>query len=619
LFIFALDVTFQGVSRGAKRVEAMMRAFPSNAPDGEAAVETRQAAAALGRWNVVHRDRLAVPSWDAAAGLLFVGDVRLYNRSELISELGCEPHLDASSDLELARLAYLKWADASPNHLVGDFAFAAWNERDATLFAARDHLGVRPLYYRLCPDGIAVASDPRQILALVDRSAESINSERILAWLTRQAPDPCSTFFRRIMSVAPGNTVVAKSGGLSERRYWMYPNVQHRDRSYTDTCEDLRATFKRVVEDRLESDAPIVAHSSGGFDSSTILMAADEVYRRQHDRPRLVTISGVAPGYPSDESQYMDAVASRVCFEARRWSIVQTEPISFPGVTNSSPRLFRGIAWGPGFDLEVARQENARILLSGVLGDGVWHATGVRRDMVRHGRGVHAAIDIARAGFGGLLHRAFDAALGVLAPATANRVADLVFSGPGPPPKWLGPGLLEAFPLENRRGPDDLGEGGSHLSRAVWWRLTGPSAAAAMAGMVDYVTDDGIELRAPYADVRLVERVLAISWTQREPKGHHRRTGRDALGLLLPPIFNDRIDQPPWDLVWANNARQMAVASREFIERGPWLSAPFVNRGIARGMLRNVLHGDPTTIGCTDGILVANFGALEAWLRQLAT
>src|SRR5687768_17307782 len=99
----------------------MMDGLPVIPPDGIRYVASRQAAAGVGRWAVVKRDGLTVPSWDPARGVLFAGDVRLYNRAELLTALDT-PELDrACSDLELARLAYLRWGEESPNHLVGDF------------------------------------------------------------------------------------------------------------------------------------------------------------------------------------------------------------------------------------------------------------------------------------------------------------------------------------------------------------------------------------------------------------------------------------------------------------------------------------------------------------------
>jgi asparagine synthase (glutamine-hydrolysing) len=621
VFVFSLAAGFATGTPNAERVRLSMAGLPVAPADGVRTAHGPRGSASLGRWIVVKRDDAAAPLWDPVRGLLFAGDVRLYNRPELIRELGESAALDGEqSDLELARLAYLKWGQDAPLHLVGDFAFVAWDESNSRLFAARDHFGVRPLHYRRLPDGMVVASDVRQLLALLPSPAEELSSEQILEGLVRRPTDPTRTYFRGISRVAPGHVLLADVGDVHQARYWTPPSGSDGIRSYPENCERLRAVFERAVRDRLESDHPIVAHSSGGFDSSTIVMATDGIYRREPGRAPLTTVSAIAPGFPSDESRYIDAVAAAVTFPTVRWNVVAGDRPDFWGVSGGAPVLRQGLAGGPRRDLEVAREQGARVLLSGVLGDTLWHATGVRRDMVRHGRWVQAGFDILRPGLGGLTFQRFvDAALGLLPPRIAHRIGLRLFRAPPPPPEWLGPALRAIYSTvvaAPARANPGITDPSSHLRGELWAQLTSPGATRIVESFVDYAMDDGIELRAPYADVRLVEAVLSIPWRQREPRGHHRRTGRDALGALLPREFLARIGQPPWTEVWAANARRTASMVAPIINQGPWLSGPFVDRGIARAMLRDVLDGAGMERPWA-AISVADFGALEAWIRQL--
>ena len=160
MFVFSLAAGFATGTPNAERVRLSMAGLPVAPADGVRTAHGPRGSASLGRWIVVKRDDAAAPLWDPVRGLLFAGDVRLYNRPELIRELGESAALDGEqSDLELARLAYLKWGQDAPLHLVGDFAFVAWDESNSRLFAARDHFGVRPLHYRRLPDGMVVACE----------------------------------------------------------------------------------------------------------------------------------------------------------------------------------------------------------------------------------------------------------------------------------------------------------------------------------------------------------------------------------------------------------------------------------------------------------------------------
>lgn len=615
MFVFALAAGFNDGAPNALRVRALMEGFPLTPPDGTLIATAPNGAAGVSKWMVVRRDAGVGPSWDKATGLLFAGDVRLYNRPELTAELGLSSSEPERSDLELARLAYLRWKHESPLHLVGDFAFAAWDDDGRTLFAARDHLGIRPLYYRELADGVAVASDIRQILAIVDRPSDEVSGEQVLDWLSGEVRDLHRTFFRGIVRLLPGHRLLADARGVKESRYWMPPATPERSVSYAENCDRLRELFRRAVRDRLESDYPIVAHSSGGFDSSTIIMAADEVYRVEPHRSSLVMASATAPGFPSDESHYMDAVAAAVSFEGLRWSIVDETPLSFPGVSRAAPALRFGLAGGPRRDLEIARQRGARVLLGGLLGDDVWYAAGVLRDLVRHGRLVHLlrnlyltnSIPVA-------IRRLVDAGLGVVSPAMAHRIADR--HRRAAPPEWLGPALRHLRPAPSPRFDIRRVEWPSHLLCSIWARLTDPRSCLVVESTVEYGSEEGIEVRAPHADIRLVEYVLTIPWEQREPLGHFRRTGRDALGPLLPPEFSTRVGQKPWTSVWRATARRATQALVPFIDTGPWLSAPYVDRGIARGMLRDVVARGVDSAP-QNWLHVLEFGTLEAWLRGL--
>ena len=617
MFIFGLAGTFsEGISTRTT-AQALLAAFPFVPPDGTRFVDSPRASAGLSRWAVVRRDEQAAPTWDAERALLFCGDVRLYNRPELISELKVPASERDCSDLELARQAYLRWGYDSPMHLVGDFAFAAWDQKAGTLFAVRDHTGNRPLYFRRTSDGIVVASQLQQIMPMLDLSLAELDASVILDRLTEHVSDPRRTYFRGAARLRAGHRLIATANGIAESRYWMPPATPDMGFSYEENCERLRTIFRRAVRDRIESDFPIVAHSSGGFDSSTILMAADEIYRREPRRPPLIMVSGLTPGFPCDESDYMDAVASRVSFEGIRWNIVEETSTSFPGVLGSMPELQLGYGGGPRRDLDIARQKGARVLLSGFMGDEVWYAAGVLRDFVRSGRFGPVLRHVHRAGLGlSAFRHLFDWGLGIFPPATALRLAKRLKNHFGPPPEWMGPRLLEIYPPAPESSEMPSMDYSSHLLAASWARLTEPAAGIAIEMTTGYALENGIEMRLPHADIRLIECLLQVPWTQRDPRGHHRRMGREALGPLLPPKFADRRGQRPWTDVWNATSHRVIRGLASLFREGPWVSAPFVDRGIARSMLEAaIVDGPRHGVGRLSPII--EFGALEAWLRRL--
>jgi asparagine synthetase B (glutamine-hydrolysing) len=136
--------------------------------------------------------------------------------------------------------------------------------------------------------------------------------------------------------------------------------------------------------------------------------------------------------------------------------------------------------------------------------------------------------------------------------------------------------------------------------------------ASTIHGMVRWGARAGAEVRIPYLDVRLVERILAIPWEHRFPRGDTRRLGRDALGDLLPVEFQSRRDQGSWAPVWERHARLCLPLLARLMGEGEWLSEPFVLRAEAAKLLKVAQHDSAQTPR-----IISEFWVLEAWVRYL--
>ena len=89
-----------------------------------------------------------MPLVDPLTGNVIVADVRLDNRPDLLSLLGLDDRDPGTiGDGRLLLDAYRTWGEDCVDHLLGDFAFAIWDERRQRLFLARDHFGAKPLTY----------------------------------------------------------------------------------------------------------------------------------------------------------------------------------------------------------------------------------------------------------------------------------------------------------------------------------------------------------------------------------------------------------------------------------------------------------------------------------------
>jgi asparagine synthase (glutamine-hydrolysing) len=550
--------------------------------------------------------------------MVFVGDVRLYNRHALRRELDLGEASDEAADIDIAWRAYLRWGEDAPQHLVGDFAFAVWDERRRSIFAARDHLGVRPLYYKIDDEGAYIASDVRQLLAVTPQAEVKVDPEAILERFSRRWRTPGLTYFRNISVLPAGHTLTITPRTCNRRRYWV-PSFEVRDIGDEDSYVEIRTLFRQAVHDRLESQHPIVAHSSGGADSSAILMVADQIYAAEPHRPSLVMASATTVGMPCDDSRYMDAVARRVRFESVRWDALQPNLADLEDPVLAHPGLRRGTGGGPRRDLELARERHARVLLHGFFGDGLTYAFGISRDMFRAGQWGTLAEDVLAAkGLRARLGLVARSVAGLLPPGPALRALSRIENRSfHPAPEWMGPELRARYPppapelaLPDVHWP-------SHFVCELWARMTGAQVGISVDSIVAYGAEDGIEIRLPYLDVRLLERILTIPWRARVPVGgDYRRLGRRALGPLLPPEFTQRADQGSWTPVWTLGARRMLPTLERLLSDGTWLSAPYVKSSQARTMLKEVTERSES-VERGELLLVSGFAVLEAWLRRV--
>ncbi|MEU1286411.1 asparagine synthase (glutamine-hydrolyzing) [Kitasatospora sp. NPDC005856] len=204
------------------------------------------------------------------AVLTYSGEV--YNHRELRADLEAAGHrFRTRSDTEVVLRAYLEWGEHLAERLNGMFAFAVWDVRREELLLVRDRMGVKPLYYHRTPDGVVFGSEVKALLAHPDvRPVVDLDGLRELLGYTRT---PGLTPYRDIHEVRPGHVVRVRREGLSARRYWALEAREHRD-SLEATVATVRALLDDIVHRQLEADVPLCSLLSGGLDSSAVTALA---------------------------------------------------------------------------------------------------------------------------------------------------------------------------------------------------------------------------------------------------------------------------------------------------------------------------------------------------------
>ena len=251
--------------------------------------------------------------------LTFSGEI--YNFTELRRELAVHGHeFGTRSDTEVLLHSYLRWGRDCVRHLNGMFAFGIWDGRREELLLARDRLGVKPLYYAVRPDGVLFGSEPKAVLAHPEFPAE-VDAEG-LAELFSQAgtATPGHGVCRGLAELRPGTIAVVGRGGVRTSPYWTLEAREHTD-GLVATASTVRELLADTVHRQTVADVPLCSLLSGGLDSSVVsALAAGSLSRR--DRAKLATFSvdfaGSADVFrpdqlrPSHDEPYARAAAGHI-------------------------------------------------------------------------------------------------------------------------------------------------------------------------------------------------------------------------------------------------------------------------------------------------------------------
>ncbi len=207
--------------------------------------------------------------------LVFNGEI--YNHLELRQRLESAGHVFRTrSDGEVILHLYEEKGAALVDDLNGIFAFALWNPRDEELVLARDHHGVKPLYYAEVDGRIVFASEIKSMLAsgLVSRE---LDPEAISQYLVYQVVPPPLSILRDVRQLPPGRVLVRRNGQTRVRTFWTPPGEVARPvTSEAEACELALTGLRDAVRRQMMSERPLGVFLSGGVDSSALVALASE-------------------------------------------------------------------------------------------------------------------------------------------------------------------------------------------------------------------------------------------------------------------------------------------------------------------------------------------------------
>jgi asparagine synthase (glutamine-hydrolysing) len=532
-------------------------------------------------------EHVVLPLVSTRGDLVLTADARLDNRAELIDllQLTDRPaHLIPDGQLILA--AYQRWGYDCPLMLLGDFAFAIWDERKHSLFCARDPMGIRPFYYHHTPRKRFVFGSDASTVLSIPQVPRQVNELRIAYHLAHHFEDESITFYSGIFRLPGAHRLVVTDAGLNLSRYWE-PDLSRglKFRRDEDYAEGLREVFTRAVRCRLRSNAPVGSMLSGGLDSSSIACVSRDILARGGGQ-KLHTFSAIFPDVASvdariDERGFMQAVLDTGGFEAHWVRADQLQPLldllwqgdeAIP-----APNLYMDEAI-----FRAARREGVGVILSGFDGDSA----------VSHG--FEYLSELARTGHWHTLLREATATA-----RTYNVASNSLLWHFGIRPN-LPPPIVNAYRRVRRRQPPPVLTPDAPLSstlvereqlcermqasestytadaRKEHWQGLSSGLLRYAIELLDSVSAPlGVEVRYPFFDLRVVEFCLAIPASQKLRQGVTRSVMRRAMADVLPQAVRGRISKSNLS---ANFRTRLLEHRQSTIERAACQPTPLLAR-----------------------------------------
>lgn len=512
------------------------------------------------------------PMSDSSGRLHITFSGEIFNFVELQRELAAMGHIFRSgTDTEVILAAFDQWGEGCLGRFNGFWAFGIWDARDRTLFLARDRLGKKPLFYAQ-PSGVefAFASEMKALTPLLDAVLPNLgllkDQHRIFTY--EGSPDCLIDGLKRFPA---GSCGWYRGGRLTIRRWWSTLDSLIRvPDTYQEQVELVRETFLDACRIRMRSDVPIGTALSGGLDSSATISS-------------MVQVADSRPGNRGASDWRHAFVAS------------------FPGTSLDEAPFARRVCEHLGIPLEVIRIDPAaaagRMLDYCYLFEESYITSPIPFMLTyaavkEHGISVtldgHGADEI----FGGypfdFIFALGDAGMNF---RNLNNVLDAYFDAIPPGPEFGKPRVRSLFALQwmakdrlkriVRRGAKWSGRDSGHHS---WARLdnlskrlyisTHETVLPTLLRNYDrYGMANGVEIRMPFLDHRMVSLAFSLPWTSKIRRGFSKAIVRDAVAPFLPNDIAYRKTKIGFNspfLDWMRGSlRQFmydTIASRSFLE-----------------------------------------------------
>jgi len=598
----------EDVSGQAAIIKTMIGRLSHRGPDAHAIWLSPRAALGHHRLTVIDLVSGGQPMVHQAGEQTYVitYNGELYNFRELRGELETRGHtFHTNSDTEVLLHTYIEWGEECTRHLNGIFAFGIWDESKQQLFLARDHLGVKPLFYAQRGSALLFASEIKALLAHPQVEAE-VDAEG-LAHIFSIVPIPTSApgfaVYSDMHEVRAGEQIVFTHERKRVSRYWSLRSVPHTD-DLSTTTERIRALLDDTVRRQLIADVPIGAMLSGGIDSSSLVALAAREFQREQRPLHTYSVDFV------DSEKYFVSSPVQVDLDGP-WAKRVSEHVGTEHHTimvESSELIENLLVPMYAHDLPNAGQMNASVylLFKAMRQDAKVALSGESADEVFGGYNWFFSEKARNANmFPWVLLFGMQLGEGRSYPWWSSEVHEKLR-----PQEYL----LRRYQEAREEVPALPGEDAFHAKMRESFYITQTCLLPMLLDSEDRMSmATGLEVRVPFCDYRLVEYVWNIPWEMKTVDGIEKGLLRRALADLLPDEVCKRKKSPYPSSQHPQYQRELSEWLLQILNDSSAPIRPFLNIPVVRILAEGNLPNLPGSFRISP---MEQIIQINAWLQE---
>lgn len=266
-----------GFLNGEKNKQAIVKRMTDKiihrGPDAEGYYIDENIALGHRRLSIIDIDNGKQPMFSKDNNLVIVFNGEIYNYRELkkeLEKLGYE--FRTNSDTEVLLYGYEEWKEELPKKLRGMFAFSIWDRKNKNLFCARDHFGIKPLYYYKNNTTFMFASEIKAFLEHPDFE-KKLNRDLIAPYLSFSFTPTNETLFKGVYVLEPGTYLNFKDNKITLKKYYEL-DFKEQNSNYKQTVNKIGEVINDSIKHHMISDVEVGSFLSSGVDSSYIVSLA---------------------------------------------------------------------------------------------------------------------------------------------------------------------------------------------------------------------------------------------------------------------------------------------------------------------------------------------------------